>query len=120
VVARIGSGNLRTERRVGESLVHIGIIVQTEPDLLEVIAAAHPPSGFAGRLHRGQQQTNHHADNGDHDQQLDERERPPETHQRHREILRFLERTNNNFAGNTDLWAGRGKVLQEAKEDSMS
>src|SRR4051812_19525916 len=48
------------------------IILQSEADLLQMIAALHSSSGFAGRLNRRQQQRDEHADDGNHHQQLDE------------------------------------------------
>jgi hypothetical protein len=45
-----------------------------QPELLHVVAAAHSPRRFAGRLDRRQQQPDHHPDDGDHHEQFDERE----------------------------------------------
>jgi hypothetical protein len=43
-------------------------------DLPHVVRALRPASGFAGGLHRRQEQSNEDADDGDDDEQLDERE----------------------------------------------
>jgi hypothetical protein len=45
-----------------------------QPDLLEVVAALHPPPRLAGRLHGGQEEADEHRDDRDHDEQFDERE----------------------------------------------
>ncbi len=50
--------------------------VQRQPDLFQVITAANASGGLAGGLHRRQQQRNQNADDRNHHQQLDERERP--------------------------------------------
>ena len=64
---------------VGEPVVTadrvlVGVVVQSEPQLLEVVAAGVAAGSFAGRLHRWEQQTDKRADDGDHDQEFDERE----------------------------------------------
>jgi hypothetical protein len=41
--------------------------------LLEAVLALGPPRGFAGRLHRGQEQGDQHTDDGDDDEQLNQR-----------------------------------------------
>jgi hypothetical protein len=51
------------------------VIVGAQPELFEVIDALAAPCAFARRLHRRQQQGNQDANDGDHDQQLDEGER---------------------------------------------
>jgi len=51
------------------------MIVHRDPQRVQVVAARRSASRFAGRLHRRQQQRNHNANDGDHDQQLDERKR---------------------------------------------
>ena len=48
-------------------------VVSCQTDLLEIVAARTPSSRLACRLHGGQQQTNQHADDRDHDQQLHKR-----------------------------------------------
>jgi hypothetical protein len=37
-------------------------------NLLEIVLALHPPSRFAGELHRGKQESHQHADDGDNDE----------------------------------------------------
>jgi hypothetical protein len=52
--------------------------VNGDAELLEIVAARHPPGRFAGRLHGRQKERNQHADNGDHHKQLNERKAAPE------------------------------------------
>ena len=49
------------------------VIDDAQAHLLEIVGAGHPPAGLAGRLHGGQEQADERANNGDHDQQLDQR-----------------------------------------------
>ena len=51
------------------------IVVHRQADLLQVVAALHPPRRFPCRLHRRQQQRDQDADDRDDDQQLDQRKR---------------------------------------------
>jgi hypothetical protein len=53
------------------------MIVQGNPDLLQIVAALHPPGSFAGGLYRRQQERHEHPDNGDDDKKLDERKTAP-------------------------------------------
>ncbi len=46
--------------------VDIMEVLAGESDLLEIVDALSPPSRLAGRLHRGQQKRDQHADNRDH------------------------------------------------------
>ena len=63
---------LRAPHREGaETLV---IIVQRQPDLLQVIGTLHPPRGVARRLHRGQEQRDQGPDDRQDRQQLDQGE----------------------------------------------
>jgi hypothetical protein len=48
--------------------------MQRQPHLLQVVAALHPPRRLARRLHGRQQQRHQHPDDGDHHQQLNQRE----------------------------------------------
>jgi hypothetical protein len=57
----------------GQLFVGGVIVVDRQPDLLEVVAAAHPPRGFASSLDGGQQQPDQHTDDRNHDQQFDQR-----------------------------------------------
>ena len=50
------------------------MIQDRERQLLDVVLAGAPPSRFAGRLHRRQEQADERADDGDHNQKFDERE----------------------------------------------
>src|SRR5262245_53013935 len=53
------------------------MICKAKTDLAKMIGTLHASRGFAGRLHRGQQQGHKRADDGDHHQQLDKREGTP-------------------------------------------
>jgi hypothetical protein len=55
------------------------IIDRTQADLLQVIGAPNPPRRLTGRLHRGQQEGDEHADDRDHDQHLDHGKSPAGT-----------------------------------------
>jgi len=48
--------------------------VDGQPDLLEIVLALHAGGGFADLLDRGQQEPDEDRDDGDHDEQLDQRE----------------------------------------------
>jgi len=48
--------------------------LQGEPDLFQIVHALQPPRGFAGRLHGRQKQRDQDRDDGDHHQELDQRE----------------------------------------------
>jgi hypothetical protein len=50
------------------------VIVQPEAKLLEVVCAGIAPGRFAGALHRRQEKPHEHADDRDHDQELDKGE----------------------------------------------
>jgi len=52
------------------------VVVQRKPELLHVVDALRAASGLASRLNRRQQQGDQNRDDGDHDQQLDQRESP--------------------------------------------
>jgi hypothetical protein len=56
--------------------VILGIVVSLErqAQLLEVLLALHPGRGFADLLHGRQEQAEEDADDGNHDQQLDQGE----------------------------------------------
>ena len=53
------------------------VVCQREADLPQVVLARGSPGRFSGRLHRRQEQAHECADDGDHDQELDEREAMP-------------------------------------------
>ena len=50
------------------------VVVHPNPDLLEVITAAHAAGGFTSGLYGWEQQPDEDADDGDHNEQLHERE----------------------------------------------
>ena len=58
----------------GQRVVRAVIVVQREPDLLQVVDALRPPGGLAGRLHGGQEQGDQDGDDRDHHQQFDQGE----------------------------------------------
>ena len=58
-----------------------------QPDLVEVVLAGGAASRFAGRLHRGQEQADEHADDADHHEQFHEGERTRSPFNRHVAIL---------------------------------
>ena len=51
--------------------MRVVIIVQTEPDLLQIVDALNAPGRLAGGLHGRQQKTDENGDNCDDHQQLD-------------------------------------------------
>jgi hypothetical protein len=55
------------------------VIVHRQPNLFEIVLALRPPARFTGCLYRRQQQRYQDADDGNHDQQLDERETPSDS-----------------------------------------
>jgi hypothetical protein len=57
--------------------MHIVIHVHRDAHLFQIVATLHSPRRLAGRLHRWQEQRDQNADNGNDDQQLNQRERPP-------------------------------------------
>jgi hypothetical protein len=59
----------------GEKLGRTNEVVNSDPDLLQVVSTLRATRRFAGGLNRWQQQGDQDSDNGNHDQQFDERER---------------------------------------------
>ena len=57
-----------------ELLPGVDVTVHPQPQLLELVLAAAPAGRLAGRLNRGQEQRDEHADDRDHDEQFDQRE----------------------------------------------
>ena len=51
----------------------MGVILHCQPNLLEIILAAHPPPRFACRLDRRQQKSDQDADDRDHHQKFHQR-----------------------------------------------
>ena len=52
----------------------IVVVVEGQADLLVVVATLRASRGFAGLLDGGEEQGHEDRDNGDHDEQLNERE----------------------------------------------
>jgi hypothetical protein len=50
------------------------VVVQREPQLSDAVGAGCPPTGFAGRLHCGQQKADERADDRHDNEQFDQRE----------------------------------------------
>gem|GEM_PF-3626510 len=67
---------LLSERSVAgwQYMVGAHVIVQRQTDLVQVIAAGRAPSGLAAGLDGGQDEADQDADDGNHNQQLDEAE----------------------------------------------
>jgi hypothetical protein len=57
-----------------EGRMRVVIVVHGDPEVFQVIAAGKAAGGFAGLLDGRQQQGEQHADQGDHDEELDQRE----------------------------------------------
>jgi hypothetical protein len=57
-----------------ETLVHIVVVVIGQTQLLEAVGALHSARRLARSLHGREQQRDEYADDGDHHQQLDQRE----------------------------------------------
>ncbi len=57
-----------------ESVVRVVIVLDGQPELLQVVRALHAAGGFASGLNRREKQTDQNADDRDNDQQLDEGE----------------------------------------------
>ncbi len=68
---RVTSIRLHATGRKGP--VHIVIVVQGQPDLLQIVATLRAPGRLAGHLHRRKQQRDQDGNDGDNDQQLDQR-----------------------------------------------
>lgn len=58
----------RAERR--------GVLVQGQPDLPQIVAALDAPGGLPRRLHGREQEGRQQANDGDHDERLDQRKAP--------------------------------------------
>ena len=66
---------LDPERSLREAAVGALIVGHRQAELLQVVGALGAPGRFAGRLDGWQEQRDEHGDDGDHHQQLDQRER---------------------------------------------
>jgi hypothetical protein len=64
-------------RVVGEAAFDVVEVVCGQADLPQVVGALHSPGSFAGRLHRGEQQGDQHADDRNDHQQFHERKAAP-------------------------------------------
>jgi hypothetical protein len=72
-------GRITRKHTWRKRLMDIVIEVEGEAELLPVVAALDPPRRLTGRLNGRQQQGDQDANDGDHHEQLDERESPPIT-----------------------------------------
>ena len=71
-------GRERVRRR---KLSHRALVLKhSQTDLLQIIRALGIPRGIPGHLDRRKQEPDQHPNDGDHDQQLNERERMMVTH----------------------------------------
>src|SRR5262249_39188244 len=72
----VGVGRGRVPLPAARREIAVGVVVgvKGEADLLEVVLAAEARGGLADLLHRGDQQGDQHREDGDHHQQLDQRE----------------------------------------------
>ena len=61
---------------LGKALLGGLVVEHPQANLAEIVRALAPPSRFARRLDRRQEQCHQHANDGDHHQQLNERECP--------------------------------------------
>src|SRR5262249_53109810 len=66
-----------------ELVVRAVVVLGGEAELLEVVLAAHAVGGLADLLHRGQKQADQDRDDGNHHQQLDQREAGPARRRSH-------------------------------------
>jgi hypothetical protein len=57
--------------------VGVVVVVTGQGELLEVVLGLRPQGRLAHFLHGGQEQADEHGDDGDHHQQLDQREATP-------------------------------------------
>ena len=70
--AEDGAGRVLSPRR--QHLMPQHVVLQSETDLHQVVLALRPSCGFARLLNGGKQQCDQHGDDGDHDEQLNQRE----------------------------------------------
>src|SRR5262249_58697196 len=66
----------------GEFAVGVVVVVEGQADLLEVVLTAQAVGRCADLLYRGQEQADEDGDDGDHHQQLDQREAPARARER--------------------------------------
>src|SRR5262249_32964146 len=75
VPQRDGGGGERVRRVQGrELLVRAVVVMDRQAELLKVVGALHAGGGLADLLHGGEQQADENGNDGDHHQQLDQRE----------------------------------------------
>ena len=67
-------GRVRADRGGRECPVDVVVVHHRQPQLLQVVDALRASGGLARRLDGGQEQRDQDGDDGDHDQQLDQRE----------------------------------------------
>src|SRR5262245_56263251 len=60
-----------------QMLMHVMILVGSQAELSQVVAALHAAGGLSDLLHRRQEQADQDGNNGDDDQQLDQRKAAP-------------------------------------------
>ena len=53
--------------------MRVQVIVQCQPDLLQVVLALDPPGCLTGLLHRGKQESDQDGNDRDHDQEFNQR-----------------------------------------------
>jgi hypothetical protein len=85
------------------------MVVHRDPDLLQIVAAARPARGLARGLDRWQQKRHKHADDGDHYQQFNERERPPNDGHGQLVITRTTAREHASPQWGGELFAPAGR-----------
>lgn len=61
-----------SETEAGEFAVRVVVILDRKAELFQVVRALHPTRGFAGGLHRREEEPDQNTDDGDDDQQFDE------------------------------------------------
>ena len=71
VVAREGGARRMEHARRKGALGRL-VVVRCQRELTDIVATGTPPRRLAGALHRRQEQADERADDGDHDEQLDE------------------------------------------------
>ena len=57
--------------------MNIVVVVQSDSNLLQMVSALRPASGFPSLLHGGKQQRHQNSNDGDHNEQLDQGEGTP-------------------------------------------
>ena len=88
------------------------VVVDGQPELLEVVLAGGPGGRLADLLHRGQQQPDEHGDDGDDDQQFDQRERGPGPGTNHDTTSGSEMKPGSDAGGRGDPPSGGGESLR--------